>query len=36
MYRASADVDFVVDSTADQVENLAHALELEFYVRKSR
>ena len=32
MYRASADVDFVVDPTADQLEALAEALGDEFYV----
>ena len=32
MYRASADVDFVIDPTVDRLEALARALEAEFYV----
>lgn len=35
MYRASADVDFVIDPTADQLEELARALESEFYVSRA-
>ncbi len=34
MYRASADIDFVIDPTADQLEALGHALESEFYVSR--
>lgn len=34
MYRASADIDFVIDPSADQLEALAHALESEFYVSR--
>ena len=35
MYRASADIDFVIDPTGDQLETLARALESEFYVSRS-
>lgn len=35
MYRASADVDFVIDPTADQLEALARGLESEFYVSRA-
>ena len=35
MYRASADIDFVIDPTSDQLETLALALEPEFYVSRS-
>ncbi len=35
MYRASADIDFVIDPTRDQLEALASALEPEFYVSRS-
>jgi hypothetical protein len=35
MYRASADIDFVIDPTGDQLEALAQALEPEFYVSRS-
>lgn len=35
MYRASADIDFVIDPTRDQLEALARALEPEFYVSRS-
>jgi hypothetical protein len=35
MYRASADIDFVIDPTSDQLEALARALEPEFYVSRS-
>jgi hypothetical protein len=35
MYRASADVDFVIDPTADQLEALARDLESEFYVSRA-
>ncbi len=35
MYRASADIDFVIDPTADQLEALARAIESEFYVSRS-
>ena len=35
MYRASADIDFVIDPTRDQVEALARALESEFYISRS-
>lgn len=35
MYRASADIDFVIDPTIDQLEALARALEPEFYVSRS-
>jgi hypothetical protein len=35
MYRASADVDFVIDPTADQLEALARVLETEFYVSRA-
>jgi hypothetical protein len=35
MYRASADIDFVIDPTGDQLEALARALEPEFYVSRS-
>jgi hypothetical protein len=35
MYRASADVDFVIDPTADQLDALASALEAEFYVSRT-
>jgi len=35
MYRASADVDFVIDPTADQLEELAGILETEFYVSRA-
>ena len=34
MYRASADVDFVIDPTPEQLEALARALEPEFYVSR--
>ena len=34
MYRASADIDFVIDPTADQLESLARELEREFYVSR--
>jgi hypothetical protein len=34
MYRASADVDIVIDPSADQLEALAQALEPEFYVSR--
>ena len=35
MYRASADIDFVIDPTSIQLEALAHALEPGFYVSRS-
>ena len=35
MYRASADIDFVIDPTSDQLDALAHALEPGFYVSRS-
>lgn len=35
MYRASADIDFVIDPTSDQLEALASALEPKFYVSRS-
>jgi len=35
MYRASADVDFVIDPTADQLEALTCVLETEFYVSRA-
>jgi hypothetical protein len=35
MYRASADIDFVIDPTRDQLEALARLLESEFYVSRS-
>ncbi len=35
MYRASADVDFVIDPTTDQLDALAGALETEFYVSRA-
>lgn len=35
MYRASADVDFVIDPTRDQLDALARSLEPEFYVSRS-
>jgi hypothetical protein len=35
MYRASADIDFVIDPTTIQLEALAHALEPGFYVSRS-
>lgn len=35
MYRASADVDIVIDPMPDQLEALARALEPEFYVSRS-
>ena len=35
MYRASADVDFVIDPTADQLEALVRGLESEFYVSRA-
>jgi hypothetical protein len=35
MYRASADVDFVIDPTAGQLEALARGLEPEFYVSRA-
>ena len=35
MYRASADIDFVIDPTSDQLEALVHALEPEFYLSHS-
>ena len=34
MYRASADVDFVIDPSADQLQALAEALGPEFYVSR--
>jgi len=34
MYRATADIDFVIDPSADQLEALAHQLESEFYVSR--
>jgi hypothetical protein len=34
MYRASADIDFVIDPTNDQLDALAQALEPEFYVSR--
>lgn len=34
MYRASADVDFVIDPSEDQLDHLARALESEFYVSR--
>ena len=34
MYRASADIDFVIDPTSDQLAALAQALEQEFYVSR--
>lgn len=34
MYRASADIDFVIDPTVDQLEALARELEPEFYVSR--
>ena len=35
MYRASADVDFVIDPTRDQLDSLARLLEPDFYVSRS-
>lgn len=35
MYRASADIDFVIDPTAEQLEALATRLDGEFYVSRS-
>lgn len=35
MYRASADIDFVIDPTSDQLDALVHALEPGFYVSRS-
>lgn len=35
MYRASADVDFVIDPTREQLDALALALDSEFYVSRS-
>jgi predicted nucleotidyltransferase len=35
MYRASADIDFVIDPTSEQLEAMALALEPEFYVSRS-
>ena len=35
MYRASADIDVVIDPTSDQLDALAHALEPGFYVSRS-
>ena len=35
MYRASADIDFVIDPTRDQLEALAIALEPVFYLSRS-
>ena len=35
MYRASADIAFVIDPTRDQLDALARALESEFYVSRS-
>ena len=35
MYRASADVDFVIDPTPEQLEALARELEVEHYVSRS-
>lgn len=35
MYRASADVDIVIDPGAGQLEHLARALESEFYISRS-
>lgn len=33
-FRASADVDFVIDASSEQLEALAQALESEFYVSR--
>ena len=35
MYRTSADVDFVIDPSLEQLEDLAHELDPEFYVSRS-
>lgn len=35
MYRASADIDFVIDPTSDQLDALVRALEPGFYVSRS-
>ena len=35
LYRASADVDVVIDPTPERLGALAHALESEFYVNRS-
>lgn len=35
MYRASADVDFVIDPTPEQLDALTHELEAEHYVSRS-
>ena len=35
MYRASADIDLVIDPTVEQLEALAQALESDFYVSRS-
>ena len=35
MYRASADIDFVIDPTSDQLEALARAMEPGFYVNRT-
>ena len=35
MYRASADADFVIDPTADQLEALARDLESEFHLSRA-
>ena len=35
MYRASADIDLVIDPTREQLDALARALESEFYVSRS-
>ena len=35
MYRASADIDFVIDPTGDQLEALARALESEFAIAEA-
>lgn len=35
MYRASADIDFVIDPTSDQLDALVHALEPGFYISRS-
>ncbi len=35
MYRASADIDIVIDPTSEQAEELARALESDFYVSRT-
>lgn len=35
MYRASADIDFVIDPTREQLETLAEAMESKFYVSRA-